>query len=89
MSDDERNAFARAADVVDREWLADQYRNKRFVNSVEACGPGLFIVHETEDRPTTTFTDMVEQYGWYLASYDSRDGRDRLIIMPLPEVQQR
>ncbi|MCD2199072.1 hypothetical protein LPA44_04055 [Halobacterium sp. KA-4] len=89
MSDDDREAFARASNVLDREEMAEHVESKPHIKETANCGPGLQVVQNEAATDKNSFTDLVEKYGWYVAVYENRTPNDHLVLMPLPEVEQR
>jgi len=90
MSDaEDREAFARASNVLDREEMAARVESEQYIKETASCGPGLQVVQSEAATDKNTFTDLVEECGWYVAVYENRTPNDHVVLMPLPEVEQR
>jgi len=74
---------------ADREEVVETVKNKDYVHQTTPLGPGVLILCEQwDDVNVRAFTDVMETFGWYVASFDKNDNGDRFTIMPVTEVPE-
>lgn len=70
---------------ADRSEVLEHVRGQDFIDSASKLGVGVKAVRKSDE--TQVYTQMVEDYGWYIAGYEHRQGEgDVLDFMPITEV---
>lgn len=70
-----------------RELLYNRLEKKDFVASISKDGEGLTVFEAKDHKDTvSTFTDLMETHGWYVAAVDTYRDQTRFDLMPVVEV---
>lgn len=59
-----------------------------FVADTARLGEGVLSIRDQLDEGPCTFSEMVEETGWYVAMFEKCEGGDRIAFMPVTEVPE-
>lgn len=74
---------------ADRETVREHIEAQAFVNNTATHGPGLLVVKESansDEGTANSFTDLMDTYGWYVASFTFKHNGSRQVLMPVTEA---
>jgi hypothetical protein len=78
--------MTRPADPDRREIVIAHLEDMDHIQQVAHKGPGVVAEKTANQGKQSTFTNFIEQHGWYVASYYCQQGGDLVTFMPIPEA---
>jgi hypothetical protein len=67
-----------------REQILNVADDKKEIYDAVPVGEGVKVVYHREEDHERLYTDLVENYGWYVAAYEPLDAGDTATLMPIP-----
>jgi hypothetical protein len=69
-----------------RSTVLSSAKNRELSFDASPLGEGVMVRQKHDADVTEMFTGLMENYGWYVASYEVQDGGDLYTLMPVTEV---
>lgn len=70
-----------------REYVKERAESNSHVHEVIELGDGLMLAYNRQADVRRAYTNLMEQTGWYVASYETFDSGDVAVLMPVTEVR--
>jgi len=72
---------------VNQSTVMARMESKPFVEDVSTCGPGVLVAQKPAFDKPLTFTELLDDTGYYVAAYDVQESGDKVTLMPLEDSE--